>query len=68
MYSPFNVFLLTRFNGHDQRLERMMESALMVMEALEGFGDRYNLLWKLWKGSETGITCYGSFGRVWRQA
>merc|ERR1711878_23256 len=29
-----------RFNGHDQRLERMMESTLMVMEALEGFGDR----------------------------
>ena len=52
MYIPFNVFLLTRFNGHDQRLERMMESALMVMEALEGFGDRYNLLWKLWKDFE----------------
>ena len=29
-----------RFNGHDQRLERMLESTLMVMEALEGFGDR----------------------------
>jgi len=29
-----------RFNGHDQRLERSMESALMVMEALEGFQDR----------------------------
>jgi len=29
-----------RFNGHDQRLERMMESALMVMEALEGYSDR----------------------------
>ena len=28
------------FNGHDHRLERMMESTLMVMEALEGFGDR----------------------------
>ncbi len=25
-----------RFNGHDQRLERSLESALMVMEALEG--------------------------------
>lgn len=30
-----------RFNGHDQRLERMMESALMVMEALEGFTDKF---------------------------
>ena len=30
------------------------------MEALEGFGVRYNLLWKLWKGLESGITCYGS--------
>jgi hypothetical protein len=30
-----------RFNGHDQRLERMMESSLMVMEALNGFGDRF---------------------------
>jgi len=29
-----------RFNGHDQRLERMLESCLMVMEALEGYGDR----------------------------
>eukprot|EP00092_Neocalanus_flemingeri_P037789 GFUD01041137.1.p1 GENE.GFUD01041137.1~~GFUD01041137.1.p1 ORF type:complete len:1900 (+),score=456.60 GFUD01041137.1:60-5702(+) len=29
-----------RFNGHDQRLERMMEATLMVMEGLEGFGDR----------------------------
>ena len=29
-----------RFNGHDQRLERMLESTLMVMEALEGYGDR----------------------------
>ena len=53
------------------------------MEALEGFGDRYNLLWKLWKvldfgdnynllwklwkDLESGITCYGSFGSVWRQ-
>ena len=26
-----------RFNGHDQRLERTMESSLMVMEALEGY-------------------------------
>ena len=25
-----------RFNGHDQRLERMLESCLMVMEGLEG--------------------------------
>jgi hypothetical protein len=31
---------LCRFNGHDQRLERTMESALMVMEALEGFSER----------------------------
>ena len=30
-----------RFNGHDQRLERMLESALMVMEALYGFDDRF---------------------------
>ena len=29
-----------RFNGHDQRLDRMMESALMVMEALEGYSER----------------------------
>jgi len=29
-----------RFNGHDQRLERMMESTLMVMEALEGYEDK----------------------------
>ena len=29
-----------RFNGHDQRLERMLESTLMVMEGLEGFGER----------------------------
>jgi len=29
-----------RFNGHDQRLERMLESTLMVMEAFEGYGDR----------------------------
>merc|ERR1712241_766640 len=29
-----------RFNGHDSRLERMLESALMVMEALDGHGER----------------------------
>jgi len=29
-----------RFNGHDQRLERTLESALMVMEALDGFSER----------------------------
>merc|ERR1711879_1071343 len=29
-----------RFNGHDQRLERMMESTLMVMEALEGYEEK----------------------------
>ena len=29
-----------RFNGHDQRLERMLESCLMVMEALEGYSER----------------------------
>jgi len=29
-----------RFNGHDQRLERMLESCLMLMEALEGYGER----------------------------
>ena len=29
-----------RFNGHDARLERMLESTIMVMEALEGYGDR----------------------------
>ena len=32
-----------RFNGHDQRLERMLESTLMVMEALEGYGDRVSV-------------------------
>ena len=37
------------------------------MEALGGFGDRYNLLWKLWKDLETGITCNGSFGRIWSE-
>merc|ERR1719270_590490 len=30
-----------RFNGHDQRLERMMESSLMVMEAFEGHEDKF---------------------------
>ena len=30
-----------RFNGHDQRLERMMESALMVMEALDGHEQKF---------------------------
>ncbi len=29
-----------RFNGHDQRLERMIESSLMVMESLEHYGER----------------------------
>ena len=29
-----------RFNGHDSRLERSLESALMVMEALDGHGER----------------------------
>lgn len=29
-----------RFNGHDSRLDRMLESTLMVMEAFEGYGDK----------------------------
>ena len=29
-----------RINGHDQRLERMLESCLMLMEGLEGYGER----------------------------
>jgi len=29
-----------RFNGHDQRLERMLESCLMVMEGLQGYTER----------------------------
>ncbi len=29
-----------RFNGHDQRLERTLESTLMVMEALDGYTDK----------------------------
>lgn len=29
-----------RFNGHDKRLERMLESTLMVMEGLDGFAER----------------------------
>ena len=33
-----------RFNGHDQRLERMLESTLMVMEALEGYGERVSAI------------------------
>ena len=28
------------YSGHDQRLERTMESSLMVMEALEGYSER----------------------------
>ena len=29
-----------RFNGHDSRLERMLESTVMVMEAFEGHSER----------------------------
>ena len=29
-----------RFNGHDGRLEREMEVALMVMEAFEGYENK----------------------------
>jgi hypothetical protein len=38
MYARHNYIL--GFVGHDQRLERTMESALMVMEALDGFSER----------------------------
>ena len=30
-----------RFNGHDGRLERIMEGALMVMEAFEGYEQKF---------------------------
>jgi hypothetical protein len=30
-----------RFNGHDKRLERMVETVLLVMEALAGFEHKY---------------------------
>ena len=46
---------------------RIWRQVRLVMEALEGSGDRYNFLWKLWKDLETGITCYGSFGRIWSE-
>lgn len=29
-----------RFNGHDGRLEREMETVIMAMEALEGYEDK----------------------------
>lgn len=29
-----------RFNGYDGRLDRQLEAVVMVMEALEGFGDK----------------------------
>lgn len=29
-----------RFNGHDGRLEREMETAIMAMEALEGYEEK----------------------------
>ena len=32
---------VSAFSGHDQRLERMMESSLMVMEAFEGHEDKF---------------------------
>ena len=33
-----------RFNGHDGRLEREMEAMLMVMEALEGYEDKIQVI------------------------
>lgn len=30
-----------RFNGYDSRLEREMEAVLMVMEALQGFQNKF---------------------------
>ena len=32
-----------RFNGHDSRLEREMEAALMVMEAFEGYEHKFKV-------------------------
>ena len=32
-----------RFNGHDGRLDRTMESAIMVMEAFEKFEDKFTV-------------------------
>lgn len=32
-----------RFNGHDSRLEREMEAALMVMEAFEKYEDKFKV-------------------------
>jgi len=29
-----------RFNGHDGRLDREMEAAIMVMEALDGYEEK----------------------------
>ena len=31
-----------RFNGSDQRLERLLEATLLIMEALEGFENKYS--------------------------
>ena len=33
-----------RFNGHDGRLEREMEAMLMVMEALDGYEDKIQVI------------------------
>lgn len=32
--------LIYRFNGYDQRLDRELETVVMVMEAFEGFQER----------------------------
>jgi hypothetical protein len=45
LFTYFNK-LLQYITGHDQRLERTMESSLMVMEALEGYSQmiRYEIM------------------------
>ena len=40
MYLFIILGSMYRFNGHDSRLDRMLESTLMVMEAFEGYGDK----------------------------
>jgi len=34
-------FVLSRFNGYDRRLDRMLQCALMVMEGFDGFGEMF---------------------------
>ena len=36
-----------RFNGHDGRLEREMSAVLMVMEALEGYENKFKVFYKI---------------------